>query len=190
MTPPASKIPAHATRVFQGVIYDVYQWQQELFDGTTATFECLKRPNTAVVIPVSGNTVFYSVQEQPGKPPFLGLFGGRAEQGEDPLTAAQRELKEEAGLTSPRWQLLSIWSSPGKVEWNVYTYIAYDCQKTAAQHLDAGEKIEVKTATLEEFVHTIIPHPTFREMELKTLIHSAPNPQAAASLLQTLAAKE
>src|SRR5215467_9321922 len=32
-------IPEHAERVFQGKIFDVYQWPQKLYDGSTATFE-------------------------------------------------------------------------------------------------------------------------------------------------------
>lgn len=47
-----AKIPSHAVKVFSGVIFDVYQWQQELFNGETATFEALRRPSTVVIIPV------------------------------------------------------------------------------------------------------------------------------------------
>lgn len=46
------KIPSHATKVFSGVIFDVYQWEQELFNGNIATFEALRRPSTVIIIPV------------------------------------------------------------------------------------------------------------------------------------------
>ncbi len=39
------KIPPNAKRVFKGIIFDVYQWQQKMFDGSKETFEMLKRAN-------------------------------------------------------------------------------------------------------------------------------------------------
>jgi hypothetical protein len=32
-----TKFPASAKKVFEGVLYDVYQWPQKLYDGSTAT---------------------------------------------------------------------------------------------------------------------------------------------------------
>ncbi len=46
------KIPSHAVKVFSGVIFDVYQWEQELFNGNVSTFEALRRPSTVIIIPV------------------------------------------------------------------------------------------------------------------------------------------
>ena len=46
-------MPEHAKKVFSGVMFDVYQWEQEMYDGSTATFEKLTRPDTAQVIPVT-----------------------------------------------------------------------------------------------------------------------------------------
>ena len=41
---PKSKqpIPENAKRVFKGIIFDVYQWEQELYNGSKAVFEKLK----------------------------------------------------------------------------------------------------------------------------------------------------
>ncbi len=52
---PESKqpMPANAKRVFKGVVFDTYQWEQDMYDGTKKTFEKLKRPDTVVVFPVS-----------------------------------------------------------------------------------------------------------------------------------------
>ncbi|MEI7603954.1 MAG: hypothetical protein WCJ19_02970 [bacterium] len=51
--PPISQpIPEDAVKVFSGVIFDVYQWQQLQFDGTYATFEKIKRNDVALVIPI------------------------------------------------------------------------------------------------------------------------------------------
>ena len=59
-------IPPDAKKVFSGVLFDVYQWEQKMFDGSVATFEKLKRPDTVVVFPVLPNgRIILTEQEQP-----------------------------------------------------------------------------------------------------------------------------
>src|SRR3989344_90768 len=98
---PKSKqpIPENAKRVFRGVIFDVYQWEQEMYDGTRTIFEKLKRPDTVVVFRVlPDGKIILTEQEQPGgKGPFIGATGGRVDEGEDILAVAKRELLEESG---------------------------------------------------------------------------------------------
>lgn len=36
------KLPPQAKKVFTGQIFDVYQWEQEMYDGSFETFEMLK----------------------------------------------------------------------------------------------------------------------------------------------------
>jgi ADP-ribose pyrophosphatase len=61
----ASLIPDHAECVFKGVIFDVYQWQQELYDGTATTFERIRRPDTVEVIGVTDHKILIVNDEQP-----------------------------------------------------------------------------------------------------------------------------
>lgn len=147
------KIPPQAKKVFKGVIFDVYQWKQKMFDGSTETFEMLKRPDTVQVIPVTHDKIMIADEEQPGGAwRGLGLFGGRVDAGEEPLAAAKRELLEETGLESDDWELFRSYEPYGKIEWMVHYYIARNCRKTREPTLDAGEKIEVKEASLVEFI--------------------------------------
>lgn len=184
-----SKIPSHAQKVFTGIIYDVYQWEQEMFDGSKATFECLKRPNTVVVIPIIGNDVYYAKQEQPGKPAFLSLFGGRAENNEEPIDTAKRELLEETGLKSNRWEVLKKYSSPSKIEWDIYFFIARDCKKISGQNLDAGEKIEICKTNIDNFLNNIILDENFAEYELRNEIMSGLNLTAMESMKNIIKGK-
>lgn len=178
-----ASIPAHATRVFQGVVFDVYQWQQTMFDGSNATFEMLKRPNTVIVIPVGDDgQVYYSWQEQPGKPAFLGLFGGRADGDETPLETAKRELLEEAGLEATDWHAWHNFNPGSKIDWTVFYFIAKGCRKVAGQALDGGEKIEVRQAPLDVFMRDIVTDANFREPELRNHILSAFNQTEADNL--------
>ncbi len=149
------QIPSSASRVFKGEIFDVYQWEQNMYDGSTATFEMLKRPATIQVIPVSGDIIYLAHEEQPMKPKRYTLLGGRQEEGEEPLVSARRELLEEAGLASDDWELFLTFDPVGKMEWTVYVYVARECTKIHEQKLDAGEKIDVIETDFDQFIETV-----------------------------------
>ena len=39
-------IPHNAKKVFNGILFDVYQWKQKMFDNSIKTFEMLKRKSS------------------------------------------------------------------------------------------------------------------------------------------------
>ncbi len=157
------KIPSNAKLVFKGKIFDTYQWEQKLYDGSSATFEALKRPATIQIIPTIGDPsassgqgkILLSYEEQPNKPLSNTFLGGRAEEGEEPLVTAKRELLEEAGLESDDWELIKTYESEGKIQWDTYLFSARDCKKVAEPNLDPGEKIEVKEVSWDEFLDIV-----------------------------------
>lgn len=152
---PQSKqpMPPHAQRVFKGKIFDVYQWEQDAYDGSKHTFEKIKRLDTAVVIPIlPTGKIIISKQEQPLRAPFYGFLGGRIEEGEDPFLAAKRELSEESGYESEHWSLYSAVQPVTKIDWAIYTFIARGVIKTHEPELDGGEKISLIEVTFEEFI--------------------------------------
>ena len=156
---PKSKqpIPKNAKRVFKGVIFDVYQWEQDLYNGAKTTFEKLQRPDTVLIIPVTKEgKIILSYQEQPGKAPFVGTVGGRVDEGENALEAAKRELLEEAGYEAKDWLLLDAFQPVSKIEWAIYVLVARGCHKVAEQSLDGGEKIDLKLVNFEEFVEMVL----------------------------------
>jgi ADP-ribose pyrophosphatase YjhB (NUDIX family) len=167
---PKSKqpIPNNAKRVFKGVIFDVYQWEQEMFDGTTATFEKLKRPDTVTVFPVlPDGRIVLTKQEQPSRVPFIAATGGRVDEGEDILSAAKRELLEESGYEAEDLILWDARQPVTKIEWAVYIFIAKGIKKVAELHTDVGEKIEPYIVTFEELVE-IASDKDFYEEEVRT----------------------
>lgn len=153
---PKSKqpIPEHAKRVFKGVIFDVYQWEQEMYDGTKRTFEKLKRADTVTVFSVlPDGKILLTEQEQPGNDePFLAAIGGRIDEGEDILSAAKRELLEESGYEAKEFILWDSQQPTAKIEYAVYTFVAKGLKKVAEMNLDRGEKIKLLPVTLEELI--------------------------------------
>ena len=150
------QIPKQAKRVFKGVIFDVYQWKQKMFDGSYEIFEMLKRPDTVQIIATKGDNILIAEEEQPGSPKSDGLFGGRVDEGEQPLDAAKRELLEETGMESEEWELFKVYEYYFKIDWKLYYYIARNCGKIAEPKLENGEKINVKEVSLDEFFKMVL----------------------------------
>lgn len=149
----ATLIPDQAKRVFKGEIFDVYQWQQKLYDGTSATFEMLKRPDTTIAICVKDGKIVLLEEEQPHFGKRTGLPGGRADvESEDELEAIKREVLEETGMTFVRWRLIEAKQMWSKIDHFIYLFIASDFTNQVEPKLDAGEKIETIEYEYDEFM--------------------------------------
>ncbi|OGI61195.1 hypothetical protein A2814_01805 [Candidatus Nomurabacteria bacterium RIFCSPHIGHO2_01_FULL_38_19] len=139
------------------MLFDVYQWEQEMFDRTKTTFEKLRRSDTVIVFPVlDDGKILLTEQEQPGKEPFIGVAGGRVDDDEDILEAAKRELVEETRYEAIDYILWDAQHPTSKIDWVVYTFIAKGLKKVADMNLDAGEKITLRPVNLDEFIDIAI----------------------------------
>lgn len=144
-------IPDRAERVFQGVIYDVYQWPQKMHDGSEATFEMLRRPDTVEVIGVVKDRLLVIEDDQPHSGSKTGFPGGRVDTTDSSiLKAAQREMLEETGYEFQDWRLISVRQLHTKIEWFIHFFLAFNGKQTTDPHLDAGEKITVNLKPLSE----------------------------------------
>lgn len=153
ITPTVAKlVPKNAELVYKGKIFDVYQWQQKMFDGSFETFEMLKRPDTIKIIAIKDDKIVILDQKQPDQAKaFIDLPGGRHDQdNESELDAAKRELLEETGMQFGNWRLIDIIQPHNKIEWFVYLFLATDFSSQQAQTLDRGEQITVELTGFEE----------------------------------------
>ena len=150
--PEGSKtIPPEAKQVFKGVIFDVYQWPQKMFDGSEATFEMLKRPDTVKILAIKDGKIVMLDEEQPDHKRGYELPGGRHDvESETELDCAKREMLEETGMSFKNWRLVAVDEPFTKIDWFIYTFLAYDFETQVEPHHDAGEKIRVYLASFEE----------------------------------------
>lgn len=182
--PPAHQpIPADAEKVFSGILYDVYHWQQQRFDGTTATYERLKRRDSVVIVPVTTDgKIVLTKMRQPGTDEYLAVPCGGVDAGEEPEKAAARELFEETGYES---QELELWFShqvEHRVDWAIFVFIARGCHKKREPAADGGEQSKPYLVSFEEFLQTVI-RPEFQNINLaQPLLAAALDPAAMAQL--------
>ena len=100
--------------------------------------------------------------------------------GEDPLTAAQRELAEEADLEAGQWNVLTdIFTSPGGNDEAIRIYLARDVRPTGSAFAREAEEADIRVAwvPLEEAVDAV----------LERRMHNAP---LSVAVLAALVARE
>lgn len=147
----AKLLPENAECKFRGALFDVYQWPQEMFDGSMTTFEMLEREDTVITIAIHDDKIVITHQAQPRQDWFYDYPGGRHDNpNEDELTAAQRELREETGMVFRNWKLVDVRQPFLKLDWLIYTFLATGFVEQKEQQLDAGEKIEILEVTFDE----------------------------------------
>lgn len=79
------------------------------------------------------------------------IVAGCAEEGEDPMDAAKRELQEETGYTGGEWtETMHFTCNASAMNNTTHSYLAVGVHRTDGQHLDDTEDIEVYTFTQEE----------------------------------------
>jgi 8-oxo-dGTP pyrophosphatase MutT (NUDIX family) len=149
----AKLVPEEAERVFKGEIFDVYQWQQKMFDGSFETFEMLKRSDTVKIIAIKDSKIVICEEQQPNTNVFFDVPSGRHDvESESELDGAKREVLEETGMSFSSWKLISVEQPHTKIDWFVYIFLATDFIDQTEQNLDAGEKINVHLKSFEETI--------------------------------------
>lgn len=165
--------PAEAELAYKGRLFNVWQWPQMLFDGTTATFESLSRPDTVLVLPIrdDGSAVFID-ETQPGMAPMLRTIGGRIEPDESPQDAAHRELKEETGLGAAELRLWDAWQPVNKIDWAVYLFVAHGITSLSAAAVDAGERATIRSLPARDLLGARTP-PRLDDYEFLYMLNRA-----------------
>jgi ADP-ribose pyrophosphatase len=164
-------IPKTAKKVFSGFMFDTYQWKQKMYDGSFATFEMLRRPDTVEVLAVIDGKVLITEESQPNLSfSSYSVPGGRVEPGEDVLSAIKRETLEETGMEFKSWKMVFIEQPARKIEWFVYVFVATGLISKNKPVLDSGEKIQLKTLDLADVIQMVKTGNLFAANYLKNKI--------------------
>ena len=142
--------PDSARQVYEGRLLGltVEQWGEN-------EREIVEHPGAVAIVAVDDEGYVALVRQlrEPARKCLLELPAGTAEPGEEPLATAQRELKEECGLSGGEWrELATFWTTPGFCRERMHVFAAEGVQRGEAAPA-ADEDLELvrwRVADVEE----------------------------------------
>lgn len=104
----------------------------------------IQHGGSSVVMPIDekGRALLARQYRLPAKDYLWEIPAGRMDEGETPLKAAKRELKEETGLTAKKWtKLFGLYMSPGFLAEKMHIYVAQELKQGKTNFME-DERIE------------------------------------------------
>ena len=141
--------------IFEGKIVRLTLDQAELPNGTLAAREVVYHPGGVAVLALDeeNNVALVRQCRYPIRRELLELPAGKLDPGEDPMTGALRELKEETGAVPDVFLPLGrIIPAPGCYGEVLHLFLARGL-RMEDQHLDPDEFLNVERIPFEEMVH-------------------------------------
>ena len=113
-------------------VYDGKQFDVVVETWGERAREIVRHPGATAIVAVDCDGCVTLVQQlrEPARKELLELPAGTLEEGEDPLTTAQRELAEETGLHGGRWRELgAFFTTPGFCNERMHVFLAEDVER-------------------------------------------------------------
>jgi len=114
--------PDESRTVYDGKLVDIVveRWGEH-------EREIVEHPGAVAIVAVDAQDSVVLVRQlrEPARKRLLEIPAGTADEGEEPLATAQRELAEETGLRGGVWQhVASFWTTPGFCRELMHVFVA------------------------------------------------------------------
>jgi ADP-ribose pyrophosphatase len=166
---PLAEATLDSRLAYEGRFLRVFEDTVRCPDGHVAPREYLRHPGAVMVVPEldDGSLVLERQFRYPLRRSLVEFPAGKIDPGEDILTCARRELREETGYTARDWTYLGgFHNAVGYCDERIEVFLARGLTFEAAAS-DDGEVLEIFTATLAELLDWIA---TARVTDVKTII--------------------
>lgn len=142
----------HSETVYSGKVFKVRVDQVQLDTGKVIKLDIVQHNGAIVIVPLDqeGNLWFVDQYRHAAGETLIELPAGTLEDQEDPLSSAQRELREEIGMAASRLTHLGeFYIAPGYSTEYLYIYLAEDLTPDPLPH-DEDEMISVVKVPIGE----------------------------------------
>lgn len=131
-------------QIYDGKIVKLYRDRVELPNGKKTFREVVRHPGGVIILPIDneGNVRMVRQFRYPYDRAILEIPAGKLEYGEEPFSAARRELSEEIGAAAGHWvELGKLLPTPGFCDEVQHLYLARDLT-FGETHPDEDEFLE------------------------------------------------
>lgn len=148
-----TEITLSAERLYKGKIIDLELSEVRLPNGRTARREAVRHPGGAAVLLVKDGMILMERQFRfPYGKIIWEIPAGKLNSGEDPCSAALRELEEETGWRAKKLERLAeIYPSPGYTDEIIYIFFATEAE-FSRQHPDDDEFVNCRFIDIDECI--------------------------------------